>query len=355
MNRIEKLIELLPKEIDCAIISSEINRRYFTGMKSSAGVVVVFKEKSYLIIDFRYIEKAKATVKNSEVILQEELFEQISMLCAKHNAKSIAVETHTMTVYELETYKKALSSYDFITTDSFSTLINNLRSVKDNDEISKIKQAQKIAENAFDNALNFIKEGKTEKEVAFALNSYMLQNGAEALSFDTIALFGKNSSLPHGVPSDKKLANGEFILMDFGAVYDGYHSDMTRTVCLGEPTEEMSTVYNIVLNAQEAALKSVHEGIKGSELDKIARKVISDKGYGEMFGHGLGHGVGMEVHEYPNASPKSQAILQENVIITIEPGIYIPQKFGVRIEDFVIVKKEGFENMTKTTKKLLCL
>ncbi len=355
MNRFQKLTELLPKEIDCALITSDVNRRYFTGFKSSAGVAAVFKDKAYLIIDFRYFEKATSTVKNCEVIELKKLMEQLKQLCEKHNAKTIAVETHTMTIHELNAYKNSLSSINFDVSDTLSNLINSLRSVKDKEEIESIKQAQKIAENAFDNVLNYIIAGKTEKEVAFALDSFMLQNGAEGLSFDTIVLFGKNSSLPHGVPSDKKLCKGEFVLMDFGAVYEGYHSDMTRTICFGEPTEKMRTIYEIVLHAQEAALSSVHSGMKGLELDKIARDSISNMGYGEQFGHSLGHGVGMEIHEFPNASPVSETILQDNMVITVEPGIYLPQEFGVRIEDFVVVKSDGCENMTKTSKKLICL
>ena len=355
MTRIKKLTELLPKEIDCALITSDINRRYFTGMKSSAGVVAVFRDKAYLIIDFRYFEKALATVDTCEVIQQANLTNQLKSLCEKHKAKTIAVETHTMTIHELESYKKTLSAMDFDTSDHLSDLITGLRAIKDSEELEKIKEAQRIAEKAFDNVLNYIQVGKTEKEIAFILDSFMLQNGAEALSFDTIALFGKNTSLPHGVPSNEKLCNGEFILMDFGAVYEGYHSDMTRTVCIGEPSDKMRSVYDIVLQAQHAALQAAHAGIKGHELDEIARNVISSNGYGEQFGHSLGHGVGMEIHEFPNAAPKNQTIFQENMVMTVEPGIYLTQEFGVRIEDFVVIKNGGCENMTKSLKNLLCL
>lgn len=355
MSRIDNLVKSLPKETDCALITSDINRRYFSGMKSSAGIVLVFREKAYLIIDFRYYEKASETVKFCEVILQSDLSEQIKALCTKHKAKTISVETHTMTLLELESYKSKLPEFDFDTSNTLSDLIDNLRAIKDKDEIAKIIEAQRIAEKAFDNVLNYIKVGKTEKEIAFELDSFMLQNGAESISFDTIAISGKNTSLPHGVPSDKQLYSGEFIIMDFGAVYEGYHSDMTRTVCLGEPTDEMRRVYEIVLNAQLAALKSAHAGLKGCELDKIARDIITAEGYGANFGHSLGHGVGMEIHEFPNSSPKSETVLEENMVVTVEPGIYIPQRFGVRIEDFVVIKNDGCENMTKTSKIMLCL
>ena len=230
-----------------------------------------------------------------------------------------------------------------------------MRSVKSDEDIEKMKVAQKFTDDAFTHILGFIKEGRTEKEIALELDYFMLKNGAEALSFDTIALAGKNTSMPHGVPSDYKVKNGDFVLMDFGAVYDGYHSDMTRTVCVGNPSDDMKNIYNIVLSAQSAALKSVCAGITGKNFDFVAREIIEDAGYGEAFGHSLGHGVGMEIHEYPNASVKSDAVLPENAVVTVEPGIYIPQKFGVRIEDMVKITKEGCINFTHSPKNLICL
>ena len=355
MSKIEQLVKLLPDNTDCALITSDINRRYFCDMKSSAGTLAIFRDKAYLIIDFRYYEKACSAVKNCEVILQNKIFEQLEFLLKKHNAKTISVESKTMTLYELSVYRSKLENYEIDTSDMLSVAITKLRSIKSKAEAEKIKTAQKIAENAFENVLNYIKVGKTEKDIAFFLDSFMLKNGAEAVSFDTIALSGKNTSLPHGVPCEKTIQNGEFVLMDFGAVCDGYHSDMTRTVCVGKPDEEMKKVYNIVLEAQKAALSSAKSGISGSGLDKIARDVISSYGYGENFGHSLGHSVGMEIHEYPNAAPSCDEILQEGTVITIEPGIYISNKFGVRIEDFGMITSSGFENFTKAPNNLICL
>ena len=183
----------------------------------------------------------------------------------------------------------------------------------------------------------------------------MLRNGAEALSFDTIALTGKNTSLPHGVPSDTVVKQGDFVLMDYGAVVDGYHSDMTRTVCVGSADEEMKRVYGIVLKAQEAAIGKAFAGISCRDMDAAARTVIEDEGCGEYFVHSLGHGVGLEIHEFPNAAPKSNAILRSGMVITAEPGIYIPNKFGVRIEDFLAVSDENPVNLTKTPKNLIIL
>ncbi len=355
MNKFEDLFRQLDSGIDCALITSDINRRYFCGMKSSAGYIVAFKEKAYLLIDFRYIEKAKEIVKNCEVIMLTDFKNQVDDLLIKHNAKVIAVENETMTVSQLMHITKLFSNYTVDSSDNLSNSIKLLRAVKSQEEIDKIISAQRIAEKAFDNVLNFIREGVTEKEIALQLDFYMLKNGAEALSFDTIALTGKNTSLPHGVPGDTKVKKGDFVLMDYGAVYDGYHSDMTRTICVGNYSEEMQKVYDVVLHAQEKALSAVKEGVIGKQLDGMARKSIADSGYGDYFGHGLGHGVGMEIHEFPYANLSSTTSFKKNMIITVEPGVYLPGKFGVRIEDFVIVKENNYENITKCAKKLITL
>ncbi|MBR6337433.1 MAG: aminopeptidase P family protein, partial [Ruminococcus sp.] len=351
MTRLEKLSSML--SADCALITSDINRRYLTGMKSSAGTVLLFKDKAYLIIDFRYIEKAKKFLSADpfiEVVLQQKLFEQLNSLMSQHAAKTVAVESMTVTVSELNSYKEKLTA-EVISTDALSESINALRMIKTPDECEKMIQAQRIAEQGFEHMLSFIREGRTEREIQLELDYYMLSHGAEALSFDTIALSGRNTSLPHGVPSDKRVERGEFVLLDFGAVVDGYHSDMTRTVCVGQPDDKMKRVYNIVLKAQLAALDAVKAGIKGCELDKIARDIISAEGYGEQFGHSLGHGVGVEIHEPPYAAKSYDKPLPENSIVTVEPGIYIEDEFGVRIEDFVIVKADGSVNMTKAPKE----
>lgn len=353
MTRIERLFENLPEDVDSVLITSDINRRYFSGMKSSAGTIISFREKAYLIIDFRYIEKARKTVKTLEVIEQKNLVSQISELLKKHNAKNIAIESKTMTVSELALWKSKLSKISIIDTDMLSNEIEHLRAIKDDSEIECIRKAQEIAEKAFEKILNFISPDVTERQVALELNRIMSEEGAEDISFDTIVLSGKNTSMPHGVPSDKKIQNGEFVLMDFGAVYNGYHSDMTRTVCVGEPSPEMRKVYDIVLNAQLSALDYAKAGITGSQLDSVARKIISDAGYGECFGHALGHSVGLEIHESPVASPNSNTVLKAGNIMTVEPGIYIEGKFGVRIEDFVILNENSCENLTKCAKNII--
>ena len=324
-------------------------------MKSSAGMLLIFKECAYLIIDFRYIEKARNTVKNCTVMEQENLTEQINSLMKKHNAKSLAVESMDMTLSRMSFLEKKFPDIEFIKSDELSNNIYDMRTIKSTEEIEKIHKAQKIAEKAFDEILGFIRPGVTEREIALKLDNCMLENGAEGLSFETIALAGANTSMPHGVPGNYKVKNGDFVLMDFGAVYDGYHSDMTRTVCVGQSSEKMGKIYDIVLKAQLEALKEVKSGITGSELDGYARDIIDESGYGDFFGHSLGHGVGMEIHEFPTASSKSETILKENMVVTVEPGIYLPGEFGVRIEDFVVVTENSHQNLTNCPKKLIIL
>ena len=355
MNRFEKLFENIPVGVDSVLITSDVNRRYFTGMKSSDGTVLVFRDKAYLIIDFRYIEKARETVKNAEVIEQEHIYRQVAELLEKHSARNMAVESHTMTISSLHIWKNNLRNTEIIDSDLLSNAINTLRMYKSEDELECIIKAQRIAEKSLEELKSFIKVGRTEREIALELNRLMFENGAEDLSFETIVLSGTNTSMPHGVPSDKKVQSGEFVLMDFGAVYNGYHSDMTRTLCVGEPTEEMKKVYETVLKAQNMAIDSARAGMTGQELDRIARDIIEEAGYGEYFGHSLGHGVGLEIHERPNASPNYKFQLNAGAVVTVEPGIYIAGKFGVRIEDFVILNENGCENLTKSAKNLISL
>ena len=354
MTKYEKLMSCLSGDIDAAIITEDVNRRYFTGMKSSAGTVIVTREKAYLIIDFRYIEKARKTVTDAEVIMQEDLYAQINSIFEKHGVKLAAVESKSVTVSQLNSMKKSIKA-ELDGSDALSDAIDKVRIVKTQDEIDKMIKAQRIAEAAFEDILNFIRPGVTEREIGLHLDYYMLSHGAEGLSFDTIAVSGPNTSMCHGVPTDRQVKTGEFVLMDYGATYEGYHSDMTRTVCVGKPTEKMEMIYATVLDAQLKALGAIKSGMRGADVDKIARDVITEAGYGEAFGHSLGHGVGMNIHETPNASPSSKHVFEENMIVTVEPGIYLPDEFGVRIEDFVVIKENGCENMTLAKKNLISL
>ena len=242
-----------------------------------------------------------------------------------------------------------------VSSEKTDAAINFFRRKKSEEEKNCILKAQAIAEKAFDHILGFISTEKTEKDIALELDFFMLRNGAEATSFDTIAVSGANSSMPHGVPSDKKICNGDFITLDYGAVINGYHSDMTRTVAVGSVSTKMAEVYETVLNAQLASLASLRDGISGIDADKAARDIIANAGYGEFFGHGTGHGVGIEIHEEPRLSPKSDKILCKGDVVTVEPGIYLPGEFGVRIEDMAFITENGYENLTKSPKNLIII
>lgn len=355
MNNIKKLMENFPENIDCGLINSPVNRYYFTGFKSSAGTLIITKEKSYFIIDFRYFEKAKITIKNCEVILQKILNEQIKEIFQKHNIKKVSVENYNITLNQYNIFKNSFENVEIINDSNFNDLINKLRMVKNQEEIQKIKFAQSITDKAFEHILNFISTNKTEKQIALELEFFMKKNGADDIAFDIISVSGKNSSSPHGVPSDKKLEKGDMLTMDFGAKVNGYYSDMTRTVCIGEVNEFQKEIYNTVLKAQLESLEKIKPSIICKEIDKIARDIICNAGYGENFGHGLGHGVGLEIHEQPSFSSGCETILEKGMILTVEPGIYLPDKFGIRIEDMVLITENSYENLTKSDKNLICL
>lgn len=348
---LDKLISSIPSKVDGVLVISEVNRRYFTSFPSSDGILLATRKGSVFLTDSRYIEEAMDVVKCCEVAELKKVSEQLPELCGRFGVKTLMVESDRLTVSELKAYRKMLKGV-LLTTVGTDRLIDELRSIKSEYELQSIVKAQRIAEKAYEHILGFIKEGVTEKEIALELDFFMLKNGAEAISFETIAISGANTSKPHGVPTDKKVRSGDFITMDYGAVVNGYHSDMTRTIAVGEVSSEQVKVYETVLEAQLRALATLKEGIKGSEADAAARDYIKEKGYGDFFRHSTGHGVGLEIHEKPNLSPKNDKKLQSGNIVTIEPGIYIPGKFGVRIEDMAIITKSNCENLTKISKKL---
>lgn len=354
MNKLQKKLAEFGADYSALIISPE-NRKYFTGFESSDGFLIVNSEKAVFITDGRYIEAAENTVKNAEVMLLGKAYPQIAEILAEMNCRHLLVESSRMTVATYNSLKGVLKKATVSTDTTLDSIINTIRSVKTPNEVEKIVKAQRIAENAFLHILNSIKVGVTEKELELELKFYMLRNGGEGLSFDTIVVSGKNSSMPHGVPTDKKIENGDFITMDFGTVIDGYHSDMTRTVAVGFATDKMKEVYSTVLAAQENCLKNIKAGIPCKSGDEFARSVIRDSGYGKYFSHSTGHGVGVEIHEFPNLAPASDSILQTGNIVTVEPGIYISGQFGVRIEDMAYITENGCENLTHAPKELIIL
>lgn len=350
------LKEFLSSKGEAALIISEENVRYFTSFTSSNGYLLVTKDKSVFLTDSRYIEAAQNQIKTCDEILEfKSVKDSLSSTVEKLGVKTVLVEQSRMTLAQLEKFKKNMSFVEFVTDSRLDDEIDFLRSVKNEEEKEKTQKAQCIAEKAFDRILTFIKPGVTEREVSLELDHTMLLLGADALSFETIAVSGANSSMPHGVPTGKKIENGDFITMDFGAVFEGYHSDMTRTVAVGNVSDKQADVYNTVLAAQKAGLDLIKAGNRCKDVDAAARNLIKEKGYGEYFGHGFGHGVGIEIHEYPSLSPSSEAVLKEGNIVTAEPGIYIPGQFGVRIEDMVMVTKDGYYNFTSCRKDLIIL
>lgn len=350
-----KFYEILKSKNDCVIITSPENRRYFTSFNSSDGFLVITVDEATFFTDSRYIEAAQNQVTVCKSVLLRRVSETIVPYLKEKNIENIYLETERLTVAELNSLKKAFDFCKVEAKEEVDEIINKARVVKTDYEVDCIKKAQKIAEDAFSHILTFIKEGVTEKEIALELDFFMLKNGAEAVSFETIAVSGKNSSMPHGVPTDKKIENGDFITMDFGAVYNGYHSDMTRTVIVGKPTEKQKEVYETVLKAQKSALEVLKNGVTGFDADKVARDIIENAGYKENFGHGTGHGVGIEIHESPNLSPYSKATLETGNVVTVEPGIYIPDEFGVRIEDMALITEDGYINLTSCEKELIIL
>lgn len=355
MFNTDKLWEKVSVFSDAAIIFSEENRRYFTEFPSSDGALLVYGGKALFFTDSRYTEAAAKCIGEENVVDSTNLYEKFGKIFEENGIKKVAIENHRLTLAEFDELKNKLPSVEFVTTSALADAIEEIRIVKTEAEIEKIKAAQKIAEDAFAHILTFIKEGMTEKEISLELDFYILSHGADALSFETIAVAGKNSSMPHGVPGDYRVQNGDFITMDYGAVVDGYHSDMTRTVCLGEPTEKMREVYNTVLEAQLKGLEVLRDGITGVDADKAAREVIENAGYGKNFGHGLGHGVGVEIHESPRLSPKASHTLKAGHVVTVEPGIYLPDEFGVRIEDMAVITEKGSVNLTNCPKELIIL
>lgn len=340
--RIKELFSKLNKE-GYVLLSSPQNMRYYVNF-TGEGYVLLSSGEKRIYTDGRYFEQTKKESPDCDLCDIKNFKKDLSKL-----GKTVFFEEKHLSVYMYNALYKTAdlepSGIDF----------EILRSVKTDEEISQMEESASIAEKAYLETLNFISAGKTEKEIASYLNYQMSINGAEKNSFDTICVSGKNGSLPHGVPSDKKVREGEFITLDFGAVLNGYCSDMTRTVAVGYITEEMEYVFDLVLRAQDDAEKALHAGMTGADADEVARKILTEVGYGQYFMHSLGHGIGLEVHEYPNLSPSNKEPLKVNQIVSVEPGIYIPEKFGVRIENTVVIKEDRAISLQKSDKELIIL
>lgn len=353
-KRIEKARSLMEeKEVDSLLITTDVNRFYISGFTGSSGYVLFTSENNYFITDFRYTEQAKNQTNGFEILeFNKNVPEKINDILIEDNCERLGFESKNVTYNKYNEYKEKFTEVELIATED---LMKELRITKDKEEIDKIKKAIAITDNAFKHILDFIEVGKTEREVALELEYFMKQAGGEKNAFDFIVASGKRSSMPHGVASDKKLEYGDFITMDFGTFYKGYCSDMTRTVVLGEATDKQRKIYNIVLDAQKEVIKKIKPGMSGKEVDAIARDKIKDAGYEDNFGHGLGHGIGVEVHEGPRASYKSDDFIEEGMVVTDEPGIYIPDWGGVRIEDDLLITENGCEVLNNSPKELIII
>ena len=355
MSRFAKIAEKLEAYgLDALLITSEPNRLYATEFHSTAGAAVVTKAGSYFFTDSRYIEAAGKKITGATLGQNDRenpTSKLVNQVVERHGVKKMGFEEAYMTVEEHSAWASKLDCELVPAT----ALLMELRTVKDAGEVESLVAAQRIAEKALTEVLNFIKVGRTEQEIAAFLQYQMLLGGAEKMSFEPIVVSGANSSMPHGVPTPKPVEAGDFITMDFGCVYNGYCSDMTRTVAVGHVTEEMDKVYHTVLNAQLAGIAATTAGVTGAAVHAAADQVIKDAGYGAYFGHGYGHGVGVEIHELPNASPANEKPLPVGAVISAEPGIYLPGRFGVRIEDVVVVEENGCNDITLAPKNLIIL
>ena len=354
MKNLEKYLSLLNDEVDGLLLTSRYSRYYGAEYDIAEGAAIVTKKGCRYFTDSRYIEPAQANIKGFEVIdivTQRGYIGCLNKAIADFGITTLGYEENYITARELFSYQQHLTAK----LKPMNDQISHFRDVKEEWELELMRKAQAITDKAFADVLPRIKAGMTELEVQAELIYCMYKNGAHGLSFDPIVVSGPNTSVPHGVAGDRVIREGDFITMDFGVLYHGYCSDMTRTVAVGYVTEEMEKVYNIVLEAQLAALAITKAGVPGCEIDAAARKVITDAGYGAYFGHGYGHGVGLEIHESPSPNSRNQEPIPENAVCSAEPGIYLPGKFGVRIEDVTIFKADGCENITFSPKNLIIL
>lgn len=351
--KLMKLREEMQKQgMDAFLVTSSYNLRYITGFTGTAGLALITRNDAWFITDFRYTEQAGEQVTEFKVVqAQKGLIDEVARIAQEAAVERIAFEQDYMTFATYTVYQEKLSA----TLEPVSGVIENLRMVKSTEEVEVLKAAAKIADDAFEHICGWIKPGMTELEVSNELEFFMRSQGAASSSFDIIVASGLRSALPHGVASDKKIEQGDFITLDFGALYKGYISDITRTIAVGEPSEKLKEIYQIVLDAQVLALEKIKPGMTGIEADAIARDYIKSKGYGEAFGHSTGHGIGMEVHEAPGLSFRSETVLETGMAVTVEPGIYLPGIGGVRIEDDILITETGNERLTHSSKELRIL
>ncbi len=355
-DRLVRLRNIIETEgLDGLLISGRPNTFYYTGFTGSTSKCLVTRDTAYLVVDFRYTAQAggQAFEGVQVVELENDVNHSLNTLCTRHQINSLGIEGGIISFSEVESLRESLKEVHVL--KDVQDSMNRVRMIKEPDELLLIQNAVDIADNAFQQVLPFLRPGVRECEVALELEYKMKKMGASGVSFETIIASGPRSALPHGVAGMRELQNGDAIVMDFGALCQGYCSDMTRTVFLGNPSQQLKEIYQIVLRAQTEALEKAAEKMTGKQLDRVSREIISSTGYEKCFGHGLGHGVGIEIHENPRVSPKGEEVLERGMVFTVEPGIYVENIGGVRIEDMVVLGENGAKILTKSTKEMLIL
>jgi len=338
-------------KVDALLITRVVNVRYLTGFTGSNGQLLLSSDP-VLFSDFRYDEQSQKEAPDVRRRIYAEAFrDELRVALREAGTARLGFERSGVTYESYESFREL----DGVELVPIGPEVERLRWEKDPEEIGHLERAQEITDAAFDEIVGKLAEGMTEREVAFELELAMRRGGAERVGFDTIAAFGENAAEPHHSPTDRRLARGDLVKLDFGCVVEGYHSDMTRTVSFGDPGEELRGVYETVARAQRAGEEAVRAGVSGREADEAARRVIEEAGHGDRFGHSLGHGVGLEIHEGPTLRKKSDDVLPESAVVTVEPGIYLPGLGGVRIEDAVVVGPDGCRPLPTTTKELIVL
>lgn len=354
MTNLEKYRSILDEKVDGLLLTSRYSRHYGAEFDIAEGIAVVSQKGCRYFTDSRYIESAAKNIKNFQVVMTDRSRNYallINQAIDEFGIHALGFEEEYITAGELARFQNDLKA-ELV---PYNEKIYAFRAVKEEWELDRLRKAQRIADAALLETLPRLKVGMTELEAQAELIYCMYKNGAQGLSFDPIVASGPNTSLPHGVAGNRVIQEGDFLTMDFGVLYQGYCSDTTRTVAFGYATEEMRKVYNVVLKAQREAIAATKAGVTGKMIDGIARQVITDAGYGDYFGHSYGHGVGLEIHEAPNMNMRNDQILPAGAVCSAEPGIYLPGKFGVRIEDVTILTADGCENLTKLPKELLVL
>ncbi len=354
-NILTKFTADFPSELDAAIIINDANRKYLTGFISTAGTLVVTRQAVYFIIDGRFFEHAKKQIKGIEIILEDNIFKQVDKLLSKHNAVNVGIESSTAPYLYVNKLKKHFQSKNILCDNTLDTYIFNCRKVKSEEEINSIKIGQQIINSAFEHMLKYVYKGVPELELAIELGTFAARHGCQRRAFSMIVTSGKKTSLPHGAPPDKVLENGDLVMIDMSCMFNGYFSDYTRTFAVNSATDEQKRIYDIVYTAQFLAKNSIKENVPCNEIDNVARSYIKGEGYGDYFIHNLGHGIGVLTHELPKFSPEDSTLLKEGNVLSVEPGIYFPGKFGIRLEDLIVVTKNGCEALSVSPEKLLVI